>query len=366
MKDKRNEKILDLTQRLIRIQSTKDNLDALCQTLDLVKTELSDYSYQEFSKKDLKVNSISSILFFNKKNRPDKFRILLQGHLDVVPAQDGDQFKPFIKDNRLYGRGALDMKSGVAVLISVFNDLTAKIKYPVGLSLTVDEETTSLGAKNQVEKGVKADFVISGEPTNLEIGNQHKGILSLELFANTQGGHTAYDGDKRNALLQVLQTQSQATKMYPGPDGRWRTTCSPTVTTTNNQANNIVPSYATGKLSIRWVPQDNPDVIQSNISKINPQVIVKRFYFGEAHLTNPNNPDIMLLAKTIESVVKKPAVVSPIPHSSDLIQWTTAGADGIDFGPCGIGLHSKDEYVEIESLGQYAEIIKLFLLSVRP
>lgn len=365
MENQRNKKILDLTQRLIRIPSTKDKPDALFKILHLAKAELPNYSYQEFSRKDQKENSIPSILFFNKQSRPDKFRILLHGHLDVVLAQNENQFIPSIKDQRLYGRGALDMKSGVAVLVSVFKDLAKELLYPIGLSLTTDEETKSLGAKHQVEKGVKADFVISGEPTNFKIGNQHKGILSLELSANTQGGHTAYDGDEKNALLQVLQMQLLATKMYPGPDGTWRTTCSPTITTTSNCANNIVPSNAMGKLSIRWISQDSPDIIQRNISRINPRILVKRFYFEKAHFTDPNNPDIALLSKAIESVIKKPAVIFSVPHSSDLIQWTTTGVAGVDFGLCGVGLHAKNEYVEIDSIGKYADILEVFLQSIR-
>lgn len=366
MENHRNKKILYLAQKLIGIPSTKEEPDALNKALNLAKIDLPGYSYREFSRKDKKGEPVPSILFFNKQSRPDKFRILLHGHLDVVRAQDKKQFIPSIKDQRLYGRGALDMKSGVAVLISVFKGLAKELPYPIGLSLTTDEETKSLGAKQQVEKGVKADFVISGEPTDLKIGNQHKGILSLELSANTQGGHTAYDGDEKNALLYVLQTQLLATKMYPGPDGTWRTTCSPTITTTTNCANNIVPSDAMGKLSIRWIPQDNPDVIQNSIAKIDPRVLVKRTYLGESHFTDPNNPDIVLLSKSIESVIKKPAVIFPVPHSSDLIRWTTTGADGVDFGLCGVGLHAKNEYVEIESIGRYADILEVFLRSIRP
>lgn len=364
MINQRDKKILDLAQKLIQIPSTKEEPSALSRALALAKTELSGYSYQEFSRKDQLGMAIPSILFFNGKKRPEKFRILLHGHLDVVLAQNEKQFAPSIKDNRLYGRGAYDMKSAVASLIYVFRDLAKDLPYPIGLSLTTDEESRGLGAKYQVEQGVKADFVLSGEPTNLEIGNQHKGILSLELSANTQGGHTAYDGDDKNALLQVMRVQLSAAKMYPGPDGTWRTTCSPTIIATTNRANNIVPSDATGKLSIRWIPQDNPDIIQNNISKINQHVLVKRSYFGSAHFTDPNDTDIILLSKAIEFVVKKPAVTISLPHNSDLIQWTAVGADGVDFGPCGIGLHAKNEYLEIDSTGKYTDILERFLCSI--
>ncbi|MCP6726876.1 MAG: M20 family metallopeptidase [Patescibacteria group bacterium] len=365
MQNQRNKKILDLTRRLIRISSTKEKPDALHRVLNLAKKELPNYSYQEFSRKDQKGELIPSILFFNKQNRPDKFRILLHGHLDVVLAQDKKQFIPFLKGSRLYGRGALDMKSGAAILISVFKDLAKELPYPIGLSLTTDEEIGGLnGAKYQVERGVKADFVISGEPTNLKIGNRHKGLLTLELSANTQGGHTAYDGEDKNALFQVLRVQLLAAQMYPGPDGIWRTTCSPTIITTTNRANNIVPADAMGRLSIRWIPQDDPNMIQNNIAKIDKRVLVKRFSFGEAHFTSSRHPDVILLSKTVKLVTKKPALFFALPHGSDVQHWTNADAGGVDFGICGAGLHAEHEYAEIESFRQYADILEAFLRSI--
>lgn len=369
MRNQRDKKILDLAQKLILIPSTKEESNALNRALALAKTELSGYSYQEFSRKDQLGMTIPSILFFNGKNRPEKLRILLHGHLDVVPAQNENQFAPSIRDNRLYGRGAYDMKSAAACLIYTFRDLAKNLPYPIGLSLTTDEEIGGPnGAQYQVEEGVKADFVISGEPTDFKIGNQHKGTLTLELSASTQGGHTAYDGDDKNALLQVMRVQLAAAKMYPGPDGAWRTTCSPTITATTNRANNIVPSDAAGRLSIRWIPQDDPKTIENNIAKIDPRVLVRKFSkfsLGQAHFTDSGHPDIALLSSAIESVTEKPGVLFALPHSSDIRHWTTAGSGGVDFGVSGAGLHSDNEYAEIDSFGRYADVLEVFLHSIR-
>lgn len=364
----RHIKILHLAQDLIRIPSTKADSNALNSTLDLIKTVLPNYSFQEFARKNQRGIMIPSVLFFNRDHRPNKFRVLLHGHLDIVPAQDKKQYTPSIIGSRLYGRGAYDMKSATASLIHVFNDLSKDLPYPIGLSLTTDEEVGgSNGAGYQVEEGVKADFVISGEPTNLAIGNQHKGTLTLALSSNTPGGHTAYDADDKNALFQVVKVQIKATEMYPGSDDTWRTTCSMTNTSTTNEANNVVPADATGRLSIRWIPQDDPKTIEERIASINSQVLVRKFTqfsLGEAHFTDPQHPDIMLLSDAINSITKTPGVLLALAHSSDVRHWTTGKTGGVDFGISGANLHADNEYADIDSFKQHADILEKFLRSI--
>lgn len=354
--------VLDLAQQLIRIPSTKENLDASYKVLNLVKENLPDAGYEEFFSKDQNGQLVPSIVFFNRDTRPDKFRVLLHGHLDVVLAQSETMFTPTIEGSRLYGRGSEDMKAAASVLIHVFKDMAEDIEYPLGLSLTTDEELGGLyGAQYQVENGVLADFVISGEPTALQIGNQHKGLLSLDLQAQTKGGHSAYDGEAENALLQVMAVQMSSVSEYPAPDGEWRTTCSPSITATTNRTNNMVPADAMGRLSIRYIPQDNPETILQTIAAIDPRVLVKRFSESAAHFTDPSHPDIRCLSRAVQSVVEAPTKLRSLPHSSDVVHWATAGTAAVDFGPSGAGMHTSDEYVEIDSLGQYSTILKTFL-----
>ncbi len=352
---------LNLAVELIAFPSTKDNPEARRQVLDRAAQSLPGFTRETFER-----NGVQSDLYFRGTSRPDKFRVLFHAHLDVVPAQNPSQYIPRVEKGKLIGRGASDMKSGAAVMIEVFRRASHDLPYPIGLSLTTDEEIGGFnGAGHQVEQGVMADFVISGESTDLEIGNEHKGVIILELDAKTKGGHTAYHGDGDNALLRVLRVQSDATRMYPGPDGEWRTTCAPTITSTRNLAHNVVPSDAKGELAIRWIARDNPDEIVQRIAKIDPQVSVTRGPFGLAHLTPENHPDLQSLARVIKSVTNKDAKFRPHAGASDVRHWTEKGAAGIDFGLKGEGLHTESEYAFIESFGTYAEVLLQFFTKIR-
>lgn len=361
MQNEISDAALNLAKELISFPSTKDNPEARGQVLERAAQSLPGFTRERFESK-----GVRSDLYYSSTSRPDKFRVLFHAHLDVVPAQNPSQYIPKVEKGKLVGRGASDMKSGAAVMIEVFRRASRDLPYPVGLSLTTDEEIGGFnGAGYQVEQGVMADFVISGESTNLKIGNEHKGVIILELSATTKGGHTAYDGDGDNALLRVLRVQSEATRMYPGPDGVWRTTCSPTITSTRNLAHNVVPSDASGELAFRWIAKDNPDVIQERIAKIDPQVRVIRGPFGLAHLTPENHPDLRSLAQVIKSVTHKEAKFHSHAGASDVRHWTEKGAAGIDFGLHGEGLHTETEHAFIESFGTYAEVLLRFLTKIR-
>lgn len=356
----RGQRITDLTSALIRHPSTKENFLARSSVLDEAAKRLDGFTREQFDH-----NGVRSDLYYLGSTRPEKFRVLLHAHLDVVPAQKESQYIPKIRRGKLIGRGAQDMKSGAAALIEVFRDIGSQLPYPIGLSLTTDEEIGGFnGAGHQVEQGVTTDFVISGESTNLEIGNQHKGVIILSLDAKANGGHTAYDGDDANALQQLITFLNTANLKYPGPDGSWRTTSSVTKVATTNDAHNVVPDIAAGELAIRWVPQDNPDRIQETIAAIDSRISIRRSAFGVAHLTEENHPDLILLTKAIKQVRGKNATFSAKSGSSDLRHWTAIGAAGSDFGPIGDGLHTDHEYAEIDSFEPYATVLEHFLRSI--
>jgi len=361
----RSSEILNLAQELIEVPSTSDNLQACQMVLEIAKNALTGTNIEEFSSINSNGQSVPSLLFYNTDERPDRFKLLLNAHLDVVAADDSKLFIPMVRGDKLYGRGAQDMKAAAAALICVFNDVAHGLDSTIGLSLTVDEEVGGYnGALHQVENGVKAEVVIAGEPTDLEIGNQHKGLIGITLSAKTAGGHTAYDGDSSNALLQIINVQLQAARKYPGPDGTWRTSCTPTITQTSNRANNVVPSDATGRLSIRYIPQDNADEIIDNISSIDPRIAISRSRGSPSHYTNPGHPGIQKLAESIQLVTGSPSGLRALPHSSDVVHWAIKSDAAVDFGPEGAGMHTTKEYVSLNSLEKYSTIIRNYLLSL--
>ncbi|MBI2641920.1 M20 family metallopeptidase, partial [Candidatus Roizmanbacteria bacterium] len=288
------ENVINLTSSLIKIRSTWSEPDALRATLDLARSELSGFPYEKFESKRDDGIFVPSLLFFNKLERPSSFQVLLHGHLDVVPAQDETQFTPQQTEGRLYGRGSQDMKSGASALITVFRNLAKDLPYPIGLSLTTDEEIGGYhGAGYQVNQGISTNFVISAESSNLQIGNQHKGLIAYSCRSKTSGGHTAYDGNDHNALQKQIGFHHKVNELYPGPDGSWRTTSSIVRMRNPPPHGNIVPSEAFSQIVFRFISEESPEDIRHTIQAIDPKMEITTDAYCVAHYTNPNDPNIL-------------------------------------------------------------------------
>src|SRR3954470_7214447 len=119
--------------------------------------------------------------------------IVLHGHLDVVPGRPA-QFEPRVEGDRLYGRGAYDMKGGLAAMMCAARDLAAQSAVRVHFVCVSDEESDEddrRGSDYLVEKGYTGDFAITGEPTDMHIGVQAKGVLALRLEVSGTAAHGA-------------------------------------------------------------------------------------------------------------------------------------------------------------------------------
>jgi len=356
-------KIFNLAKQLLLIHSVTGNDKEIVKVLNLVLKELEDYPYEAFEK-----NGIKSLLYFNSAKRPPKFKVLFNCHLDVVSG-NRKQFQPFEKEGRFYGRGTIDMKVAAAVEILVFKLLAKKMTYPIGLQIVIDEEMGGFnGTGYQVEQGVRADFVITGEGTDLHINIDRKGVLALKLVFDTQRpGHAAYLWDGDNVILRINTFINLLIKKYPIPKANeWKTSVNIASVISENKEHNKIPSKATVLLDFRHIATDSPNHLLSTVKKIVPrnttiEVIAK----GIISSVSKEEPDIKVLEESIQDVLGAPARFIRKHGSSDTRFLIAKGAVGVDFGPKGAGLHSGEEYVDIESVNQYAEILKSFLARIK-
>src|SRR4051794_15166201 len=133
--------------------------------------------------------------------------VVLHGHLDVVPAE-AQQSTPHLDGDRLYGRGAYDMKGGLAAMMCASRDLAAQEKVKVHFVCCCDEESEEDQSRGSDyiarEMGYLGDFAITGEPTDMLIGVQAKGVLLLRIDVRGRSAHgsTPWLGD--NAVLKAL------------------------------------------------------------------------------------------------------------------------------------------------------------------
>jgi len=350
--------ILKLAQELISVPSTRENTDALNKVIGIAKKELNEMNIKEYNS-----NNVPSLLASNQPGA-EKHKIILNAHMDVVPANE-NQYKPYIKDGKLYGRGAYDMKSAAAAMILVFKEVAPIVKYPLALQLVTDEEIGGYnGAKYQVEKGVKTDFIIAGENTSLVIVNKSKGLMWTKISAKGRSAHGAYPWNGENAIWKIKKVLDVIEKDYPIPaKAEWRTTINVASVQTSNTTANKVPDDCTLTLDVRYIAEER-NTIEKYLTSLSQYDVTVDIYFKDpVHFTPPDNPFIKELQKHIKKNSSAQALIEPRHGASDVRHFNANKMDGIEFGPVGFGHHTDEEWVDIKSLEQYYAILKSFLLS---
>lgn len=352
--------ILLLTKKFISIQSTQDNPKSLEKILELALSYVQDHTIERFIH-----NGVPSALVYKGRKRPKKFKIILNGHLDVTPGKEY-QYTPHTKGNRLYGVGSMDMKANVACLIAAFKEVIDMVEYPLALQLVTDEEVGGFnGTRYQVKKGVRADFVLAGEPTNFDIVNKTKGVLWIKIFSRGKTAHGAYPWRGENAIWKMTEFLHILRKKYPIiREEKWITTINLSKIETSNSAFNKIPDDCTVWLDVRYIPEEVDKVVKT-IQSLLPKGFEFRIIAKESGSSiSASNKYVKLLQDMGKEITGRNIMLRGAHGSSDARHFTHVNGMGLEFGPIGGGIGSDDEWVDIQSLKKYYEIIKTFLLSV--
>jgi succinyl-diaminopimelate desuccinylase len=292
--------------------------------------------------------------------------VALHGHLDVVPGRP-EQFTPRIEDDRLIGRGAYDMKGGLASIMCAFRELAEQDAVRVHFLCVCDEEseeTDQRGSDYLVEQGYIADFAITGEPTDLHIGIQAKGVLAMriEVTGTAAHGSTPWVGD--NAVLKAIDVFRQieslpfareSSDLFDRPSinlGRIH----------GGDALNKVPDLCVLDVDVRYLPGQDPEQILDAVKGLPDAHVTTTFHRNPA-IVQRDNPYVRTLADAIRAVAPPTSErISVGRHgASDIISFLEAGVPGVEFGPVGGGHHGPEEWVSIRSLGQYRQALVQFV-----
>lgn len=359
------EAFLEAAEGLIAVPSTADRPRELERALEFVL----DFVGPGFTVERFESGGKPSALVYPpvEGGRPE-FRVILNGHVDVVPAPP-EQFRPRRVDGRLYGRGAQDMKVSALVLAQVFRELAHGLPYPIALQVVTDEEVGGRdGTAHQLRQGVRGGFVVIGEYSGLRVVHESKGIVVARMLALGRGAHSAYQWNGDNALVKVMRSVDRLLAAYPIPDGeQWRTTVNVARIDTPNQAFNQVPAEAEAWLDIRFPPED-PDFTGRSAEEIaahlegfcEPGVSVTIDNADPPHRADPGRAELLALQRAAREQ----------GYSGDLLRKHGAadarfyyqhGIDAVIFGIGGDGLHGPDEYADIATIAPYHRALTRFL-----
>ncbi len=227
---------------------------------------------------------------------PEAPTLVLHGHLDVVPG-GRDQFEPRIDGDRLYGRGAYDMKGALAVMLLVMHDLRDQEDVRLRLGIVSDEESEeeeNRGSDALVASGFIGDFAITGEPTNLQVGVQAKGVLAIRLEVQGRSAHGATPWLGDNAVVKAVEVfrgieslpfARHSSALFDRPSinlGRIM----------GGDALNKVPDTCVIDVDIRFLPDQNPDEILEQVSGLPDTRVVATFRRAPA-VVEPDSPFVV-------------------------------------------------------------------------
>lgn len=295
-------------------------------------------------------------------------RVIFHGHLDVVPAH-ADQFEPRVEGEKLFGRGAYDMKGALGAMMCALRDATEQDRLRVLLVCVPDEESEDVQHRAidaLIADGLSGDFAITGEPTDLHIGVQAKGVLAvrLELSGVAAHGSTPWLGD--NAILkahdafrriETLPFSRESSEMFDRPSINL-------ARIEGGDAFNKVPDRCLIEVDIRYLPEQDPEIILEQIRAI-ADLRVDRCFIHRPATVSRSDPGVLALREAVTRQIDGEALSVGRDGASDALSFLQAGIPAVEFGPVGAGHHGPDEWVSIGSLVRYRQALGDFI-SVLP
>jgi succinyl-diaminopimelate desuccinylase len=290
--------------------------------------------------------------------------VVLHGHLDVVPGH-ANQFEPRVEGDRLIGRGAYDMKGALAALMFAVKDAAEQDQVRVRFVCVPDEESEEVERRSTdalVAEGVVGDFALTGEPTDLHIGVEAKGVLALRLEVTGRSAHgsTPWLGD--NAIhkgvdafrrIETMPFSRESSELFDRPSINL-------ARVEAGDAFNKVPDLCVMDVDIRFLPNQDPGDILAQIRTI-PDLTITRSFLREPAIVSRRNPYVLALREAIGRAIDDEALSIGRDGASDAISYLRAGVPAVEFGPIGAGHHGPDEWVSISSLARYRRALGDFI-----
>jgi len=365
---------IELTKRLVAFDTTSRNSNLAL--IDFVRDYLDGHGVASelvFSADRGKANLYATI------GPQDRGGILLSGHTDVVPVDDqdwhSDPFKPLEKDERIYGRGTCDMKAFVATVLSLVPTLLARrLKTPIHLSFSYDEEVGCLGVRRLID--VLADrpnrprLCIIGEPTGMQVGVGHKGKHTLRCQVHGHEAHSSQVHLGVNAIEAAgeLIAKLREIARRKRDKGPFDEDFAPSYSTIHigvihgGTALNIVPRECVFDFEMRPLPGDDVAAVVAELREF-----ADRHVLPEMRAKQPNTGIV------IEELSAAPALKTATDAEVTQLAGALTGANGtvkLAFGTegglfqeagiptviCGPGsidqAHKPDEFVALEQVAR--------------
>jgi acetylornithine deacetylase len=301
--------------------------------------------------------------------------LVLEAHQDTVPTDNMtiDPFAARIEDGRLYGRGACDIKGGMAAMLTAFARVVRE-KPAAAMNVimvgSVDEEFTGLGVQRLVRDGLAANMAVVAEPTRLRIVNAHKGAVRWLVTTRGRSCHSSSPEQGVNAiyrmagLLVAIEQYAEWLRTSP-PDPYLGPPTLSVGRIEGGTSVNTVPDRCSIEIDRRVIPGEDPRAIPEQLlthlkKSVDDQI---QFEFSQPWSASPamspkgSEELVSRLGQAIDGVVGSHEVMA-VPYGTDAGPISRSGIPAVVFGPGDIArAHTCDEWVPLEEIEQAAEIL---------
>ena len=300
--------------------------------------------------------------------------LMLSGHVDVVGI-DGmthEPFTPIERDGLLYGRGAADMKGGVgAMCAAAWHAARDTLAGEIIVAVTADEEYESVGTRVMLERGVRADAAIVGEPTRLEVMPAHRGFVWIEVVVAGRAAHgSRWDlgvDAIRNAGLVLAELDRIDAEELPKRThpllGRASVHAS---TIAGGTGMSTYPDRCVLRLERRTLPGETGDDVVAEVRRACEAVRARRAQLSaEVTLLTAQGPsDVPTDAPVVQALQSALRECGETVRVSGMSAWTdaallnAAGIPAICFGPGDISLaHAAEEYIPLPEIDRATSVL---------
>jgi succinyl-diaminopimelate desuccinylase len=361
---------LELAQELIRQRSVTPN-DAECQRIIAARLAPLGFVCESFA-----ANGVTNLWARRGKARP---LVVFAGHTDVVPTGPleqwhSDPFVPTVREGKLFGRGAADMKTSIAAFIrATENLLSERPNTPgsIGLLITSDEEGPAVDGTVMVvdalkARGEKIDFCIVGEPTCVErlgdtVKNGRRGSLSAKLTVKGVQGHVAYPHLADNPVHRLAPALAAlaATKWDEGNEYFPPTTWQVSNMHAGTGATNVIPGEVTVLFNFRFSTASTPEDLQQRVRDVLDQHKLA-YNIGWELGAKPFLTERGHLVETISAAIRETtgvqAQISTTGGTSDGRFLAEISGELVEFGPTNASIHKINECVPLADIEPLAQI----------
>lgn len=298
--------------------------------------------------------------------------LLFNGHLDTVGvAGMAEPFRPRAEGGRLYGRGAYDMKGGVAAMLwAVAEARKLGLRGDVIAACVADEEYASLGSFELVQAGFRADAAVVAEPSELELVVAHKGFVWLEVETRGVAAHGSRPDLGVDAIAHMgrvlVALEQLGLRLRSGPAHPLLGT--PSLHASLIEGGQELSSYpASCKLALerRTVPGESAENVEREVEEVLKRLAaedpafryrLRRGLERRPHEFPESEPILGLLRAKARAELGHEPEVRGLPFWTDCAVLSTAGIPTLLFGPRGAGAHAAEEWVDLDSVEHCARV----------